>query len=154
MPSIDGGGGGELPPLKSGVVGKTSSHVINSTSGGILFSNGVGGTENGVASTQDWVKGGGYESNNRGAFVRSGVSEYSISNNGYSKAKDLDTISTTSSVMSAAAAAAVAGTTVNGSGGGAANANVSNGVHMNGMQTLPHVRNGASGTLFSAVVKF
>ena len=68
------------------------------------------------------------------------MSEYSISNNGYSKAKDLDTISTTSSVMSAAAAAAVAGSTVNGSG--AANANVSNGVHMNGMQTLPLVRGG------------
>ena len=51
----------------------------------------------------------------------------------------MDTISTSSSVMSAAAAA-VASTN------GAANANVSNGVHMNGMQTLPLVRGGGSGS--------
>ena len=76
--------------------------------------------------------------------MRSGISEYSLSNGGYSTAgaggkgglgsKDLDTISTSSSVVSAA----------NGHSG---HANVSGNANMNGMQTLPLVRGGNSGSV-------
>jgi len=159
LPNIDPTGQ-ELPPLKSGAPNKNGSHgVISHAAGsGILFSNGgtgssvehnnrsFGGDNSQDCYSKSHSRDTGYSgsSDNRGSqgFVRSGISEYSLSNGGYSTAaggkglgsKDLDTISTSSSVVSAA----------NGHSG---HANVSGNANMNGMQTLPLVRGGNSGSV-------
>ena len=65
---------------------------------------------------------------------------------------NLDNMSTTGSIISTASM-------TNGGGGGVMNGSSAGGgagsaAHLNGMQTLPHVRNGASGTLSSDISQF
>ena len=108
-----------------------------------MFSNGHSVTSQ-HDNSQDWSQESGQNRTKPSAgqygssFVRSGISEYSLAagQNGYSKNnKDLDTISTSSSVMSS---------NVTTNANQMSNGSTNGGIHMNGMQTLPLVRGGSN----------